>query len=70
MAKKYRITPIEDELVKLLHSPAAFKEGLNLSFGPSGAWFEWEEGTPLPMALIELGRLRGLYIENCDGDGI
>jgi hypothetical protein len=55
-----------EEFTKLLHEGFV----LDIAFGPSGAWFEWKEGDPIPNFLKRLGELRGVGTEGICGEGI
>lgn len=43
---------------------------VDLAFGTGGAALQWEIKDPIPEAVIELARLRGVLEENMHGAGI
>lgn len=67
--KNYQIRPTETEARQLLIE-SAHKLPLEFHFGPSGAWFVWEVGTPKPWYVERLEELRSTASEGMNGDGI
>lgn len=64
--KTLRIDFTTEEFTQLLHEGYA----LDIAFGPSGAWFEWTEGNPVPDFLQRLSEMRGVGTEGVNGEGI
>jgi hypothetical protein len=65
--RKKHFIPLRDGETEALLSKLGYVE---LGFGPRGAWLTWEEGTEMPPAVRELGMMRGVLNENCQGAGI
>jgi hypothetical protein len=67
---KNRFYPTEEETVRLVRSLAGTGKAVCLSFGPSGAWFEWNDSEPEPANVTTIRRWRGEFNSGIDGDGI
>ena len=69
-SKRHLIEASEKELVELMHKGTENGKVLSLAFGPSGAALIWEEGEPMPWYVEQIGLMRGVLNENCEGAGI
>lgn len=58
------------ELTDLIHRSPVGGKALEIVFGVGGAAIEWDGSEPMPWYLEQLGLMRGVLNENCEGAGI